>query len=144
MIDRIFSDPAMNVLRQALGASTLTHETIAHNLANVDTPGYKRSEVIFQDKLASALRQIEESSSSLRGARTDPAHIPINEPAPLETVKPGVVVRAETSLRPDGNNVDIDSEMTKLSQNMLVYQSLTQLVGSKLARLRTAISEGRQ
>jgi len=144
MIDRIFSDPAMSVLRQALDASSVTHETISHNLANVDTPGYKRSEVVFQDKLAAALRDMTESSSKLQGALTNPAHIAINEPAPLDSVKPSVYVRAETTLRPDGNNVDIDSEMTKLSQNMLVYQTLTQLVGSKIAQLRTAISEGRR
>ena len=53
------------------------------------------------------------------------------------------VVRAETSLRPDGNNVDIDSEMTKLSENTVLYQALSQLVKMKLSELRSVIREGR-
>lgn len=139
-IDRLLSDPAMAVLRQALKASDTTQATIAHNLANVDTPGYKTSEVIFKDKLAGALQEIQASSNNLEGARTNPSHFSINEPPSLEGVTPSVVVRAQTSLRPDGNNVDIDSEMTKLSQNTILYQALTQLVSSKMNQLRTAIS----
>ena len=143
-IDRLLSDPAMAVLRQALKASETTHETIAHNIANVDTPGFKTSEVIFKDKLSSALNQIQSSSNSLEGARTNPSHIAINESPSLGDIKPSVVVRAETSLRADGNNVDIDSEMTKLSQNTILFQALTQLVSAKMGQLRTAISEGRR
>ncbi len=144
MIERLFSDPAMTVLRKALDASTMNHEVIANNLANIDTPGFKRSEVVFHDKLQAALRAVAGSADSLQGVRTDPAHIPINEPPTLDGVKPNAVVRAETSLRPDGNNVDIDAEMTKLSQNTVFYQALTQLVSMKMAQLRTAISEGRR
>ena len=139
-IDRLLSDPAMAVLRQALKASDTTHQTIAHNIANVETPGFKTSEVIFKDKLASALHDIQASPDKLEGARTNSAHFSINEAPSLEDVKPEVVVRAETSLRADGNNVDIDSEMTKLSQNTIMYQALTQLVSSKMNQLRTAIS----
>ena len=143
-IDRLLSDPAMAVLRQALKASETTHETIANNIANVETPGFKTSEVIFKDKLAGALKDIQSSSNNLEGARTNPYHIAINDAPSLESIKPSVVVRAETSLRPDGNNVDIDSEMTKLSQNTILYQALTQLVSAKMSQLRTAISEGRR
>jgi flagellar basal-body rod protein FlgB len=139
-IDRLLSDPAMAVLRQAIKASETTHETIANNIANVETPGFKTSEVIFKDKLAGALHDIQESSNNLEGARTNQAHFAINEEPSLEGVKPSVVVRAQTSLRPDGNNVDIDAEMTKLSQNTIMYQALTQLVSSKMNQLRTAIS----
>jgi len=138
-IDRLLSDPAMAVLRQALKASDTTHDTIAHNLANVETPGYKSSEVIFKDKLASALHEIQASPDNLAGARTNPAHFAINESPSLGDIKPAVVVRAETSLRADGNNVDIDAEMTKLSQNTILYQALTQLVSAKIGQLRTAI-----
>jgi len=144
MIERLFSDPAMRVLGKALDASSQTQETIAHNLANVDTPGFKRSEVLFQDQLTAALKATAESASDLKGLRTDSRHIPIGEPPTLEDVKPRVVVRAETSLRPDGNNVDLDSEMTRLAQNTLLYQSLAQLVRTKLAWLRSAINEGRK
>ena len=54
------------------------------------------------------------------------------------------MVRAETSLRPDGNNVDLDSEMVKLSENQMLYETLAQLVRMKLTSLRSAITEGRR
>jgi flagellar basal-body rod protein FlgB len=59
-------------------------------------------------------------------------------------VEPEVVTRAETTLRSDGNNVDLDSEIVKLSQNQLLYRSLAQLMTMKLAQLRSVINEGRR
>jgi flagellar basal-body rod protein FlgB len=144
VIDRILSGDTQRVLEKALKASGLTQEVIAHNLANVDTPGFKRSEVIFQEKLAAALAAEREGDGQLKGTRTDSRHLPIGEVPSPGGVEPTTVVRAETSLRPDGNNVDLDSEMVKLSQNTLLYQALAQLVRMKMTQLRSAISEGRK
>lgn len=144
MIDKLFSTPAQTVLEKALGASGLAQEVIAHNLANVETPGFKRSEVLFRERLAAALAAREAAQGALKGTRTNVRHLPIGEAEPLEAVEPEVVVRAETSLRPDGNNVDLDAEMVKLSENEMLYESLAQLVRMKFAQLRTAITEGRQ
>ena len=144
MIDRLFDTRTMRVLENAMSASGVAHETIAHNLANVDTPGFKRSEVVFQSKLAAALAEQEQAGAVLQGFRTDPRHLPIGDPGDPATVQPEIVTRAETSLRPDGNNVDLDSEMVRLQENALLYQSLTELVRLKLGQLRTAITEGRQ
>ncbi len=144
MIEKLFATPAQRVLEKALGASGLAQEVIANNLANVETPGFKRSEVLFQDRLASALAALEGSDGSLKGARTNARHLPIGEAPSLDAVEPEVVVRAETSLRPDGNNVDLDSEMVKLSENQMLYETLAQLVRMKLTSLRSAITEGRR
>lgn len=144
MIEKLFATPAQTVLEKALGASGLAQEVIANNLANVETPGFKRSEVLFQDRLAAALAAAESAKGTLRGARTSARHIPIGEPPALEAVEPQVVVRAETSLRPDGNNVDLDAEMVRLSENTMLYESLAQLVRMKLTQLRSAITEGRR
>ncbi len=142
MIDRLFSTQSQVILEQAVRASGLSHEVISHNLANVNTPGYKRSEVVFQDKLAAAIAALEGSQAQV--ARTHPRHLPAGEPVSLRDVEPEVVVRAETSLRPDGNNVDLDSEIVRLSQNQLLYRSLTQILRMKLSQLRTVINEGRR
>ena len=142
MIERLFSTQSQVVLEQAMRASGLAHEVISHNLANVNTPGYKRSEVVFQDKLSAAIAALE--GNQARVARTHPRHLPSGEPALLRDVEPEVVVRAETSLRPDGNNVDLDSEIVRLSQNQLLYRSLTQILRMKLSQLRTVINEGRR
>ncbi len=143
MINRLFGDQTMGVLSNALRATDLEHQVIAHNLANVDTPGFKRSEVVFQSTLAAALKAQAEGSDQLPGMRTNPAHLPIGEVASPADVQGQAVVRAETSLRADGNNVDIDAEMTRLSENTVLYQALSQLVKMKLGQLRSAIREGR-
>lgn len=144
MIDRLFDSGSLRVLENAMAASGLAHETIAHNLANVDTPGFKRSEVVFQSRLAAALAEQARESDTLAGTRTNPAHLPIGEAADPAAVRAQVVTRAETSLRPDGNNVDLDSEMVRLQENALLYQSMTQLVRLKITQLRSVITEGRR
>ena len=143
MIDRLFDSTSMNVITNALAASRLTHEVIAHNLANVDTPGFKRTEVLFADRLAAALKARDAARDELAGTTTNARHIPIGDVPRPEDVTPGVVVRAETSLRPDGNNVDLDAEMVRLSENTELYASLAQIVRMQLAQLRTAITEGK-
>jgi flagellar basal-body rod protein FlgB len=144
MIGRILSTDTQRILENALRASGLAHEVIAHNLANVDTPGYKRSEVIFQEKLAAALAATAGADERLKGTLTNLRHIPIGDVPSPGDVTAETVVRAETSLRPDGNNVDMDSEMVKLSENTMLYQALAQIVKMKMTQLRSAITEGRK
>jgi len=144
MIGRMFDSTAMRVLSQALSAAGLNHQVITHNLANVDTPGFKRSEVLFQSRLAAALAEQENQGEVLQGARTDARHLAIGAPADPGAVAPEVVVRAETTLRPDGNNVDLDAEMVKLSENTLMYQTMAQLVREQFTELRSVITEGRK
>ena len=107
----------LNVLTQLLNASSLRHRVIAQNVANVNTPGYRRLEVAFEADLAKAL-------ASPGGA----AH-----------VKPQVVV-ADGPERVDGNTVDIDREMSDLTKNALLYQAAAQIVTSRVGALRAAIS----
>ena len=144
MINHLFSTSAQQILERALGASGLAHEVIAHNLANVDTPGFKRGEVIFQQKLRAALAAASEADRQVKGIRTHAQHLPVGKVQDPGSVTPDVVVRAETSLRPDGNNVDLDVEMVKLAQNTTLYQSLAQMIRMKMGHLRLVISEGRR
>ncbi len=144
MIDRLLDGSTMTVLTKALSASRLSHDVMAHNLANLETPGFKRSEVLFSDRLAAAIKAQDGAAEALAGLRTNDRHLPIGEPVSVNDVEPQVVVRAETSLRQDGNNVDLDAEMVRLSENTLLYQALAQVVRSRLASLRSVISEGRR
>ena len=139
MIDRLFGNQTLSILSNALRASDLEHQVIAHNLANLDTPGFKRSEVLFQNTLAAALKAQADGGDQLQGTRTNAAHLPIGDVASPADVQGRAVVRAETSLRPDGNNVDIDAEMTRLSENTVLYQALAQLVKMKMTELRGVI-----
>jgi len=127
--------PGFRLLESALDASSLRQKVIANNVANVDTPLFKRSEVSFEQLL-----QREMNGSSFRGLRTDPRHIEIGLPT---YPKPQIVQDNSTAINNNLNNVDIDYEMSLMAKNQLSYNVEVQQVNSELSRLRLAI-EGRK
>ncbi len=99
------------------------HRVIGQNLANVNTPGYKTAELSFQDLLSKIETGSEQGTNGEKGS--------IN----FETREAdGLQVRT------DGNNVDMDREVARLKKNALAYQTLTQLLGSKMSMLQRAIN----
>ncbi len=130
----------MLVLQKSLDALSTQHQVIANNLANIDTPLFKRSVVSFQDKLKAALN-INEPSPLWR---THEMHFPILQKVSLENFKPDVRTITETVGRNDGNNVDLEMESGLLAENNLLYNSMADVSSRYLANLRHAISEGRQ
>ena len=112
-------DSRLNILSQVLDAAALRHRVIAQNVANVNTPGYRRLAVEFEADLAKAL-------AAPGGAAT--AH-----------VQPRVVV-ADGPERVDGNTVDIDREMNDLGRNAVLYEAAVQIITSRVASLRSAIA----
>jgi flagellar basal-body rod protein FlgB len=143
MINRLISNDVMELVQKSLDAAALQHKVIANNLANVDTPGFKRSEVVFGESLKKAIQERETGPNQLELARTDSQHIEIHPGLRAEEVTPQVVRQQETTLRNDQNNVDIDVEMAKLAQNTVVYQTLAQLTQSQFSQLKSAIREGK-
>lgn len=128
-------------LRSALDGTVLRHRAIAENLANVDTPGYKRLEVEFATALKAAVSAAEQPREPL--VRTDERHFPGGGGGSLGA-QPAVFRVGETTGRADGNNVDPDAELTKLAENTLLYNALTQVLGRRLAMQRFVLSEGRR
>lgn len=100
------------------------HRVIGQNLANVNTPGYKTAELSFEDLLS----KIETGAGQ------------------ADNVENGGSINFETresdglQVRSDGNNVDMDREVARLKKNALAYQTLTQLLGSKMGMLQLAIN----
>ena len=105
----------INVLDKAADASWIRNEVIANNIANVDTPGYKRQDVNFEDQLRKAMKNSRYRSIDERVDNID-----------LDRLNP-VTYRDHSSLsyRLDGNNVDIDTENVELASNQIRYQGLT-------------------
>ncbi|MDN5276512.1 MAG: flagellar basal-body rod protein FlgB [Clostridiales bacterium] len=136
MLHRLFSH--MGVLEKALDASWLRNEVIAHNIANADTPGYKKYRVEFEEELKSALE-----ASTLKGKKTRPKHLDIGASS-IDEVRPRVVRTDGTQMREDGNNVDMDEEMTSLAKNAIMYNALVQKISGEFRKLKTVINEGRR
>ncbi len=116
-------------LQAALSGLAARQRTIANNVANVDTPGFKASEVNFEDVLNQAVS---------RGASGSNSGTPVNQFALDAQMRTPTVMDA-TSTRADGNNVDIDQQMEMLSEANLNYSALTQVMSTRLGILRGVI-----
>ena len=128
----------MALLKGAIAAAELRQQVIADNIANVDTPGFKRSEVLFEELLASRLGNQAEAKLELR--RTHEKHIPVGRGGGV--VRPCFVTDVNTLMNNNGNNVDIDREMALLAKNQLRYNAMIQQLNHKISMLRIGI-EGR-
>ena len=124
--------PVVNVLQKGLDASSMRQQVLSNNVANIDTPNFKRSDVDFQAVLGAALG---EKGEALAMKLTSPKHIS----GLADGGGSGVVMDQSTSLRNDGNNVDVDREMTNVAENGLYYNSLTRAISSQLGLLRMVI-----
>ncbi len=136
MIDKIGNKTKL--LEKALDATWLRNESIANNIANVNTPGFKKSHVRFEDALNSAMLDV-----NISGKLTREKHIPIGKNAQILT-GPEVVTEEFTSMRRDGNNVDIDVEMAELAKNSIKYNTLITQISKEFRRLSLVINDGRK
>ena len=120
-------DTSTNLLEKMMNVSATKHKVIANNIANVNTPGYKRMEVSFEDQLSRAIQDV-----------------PV---AKLTTLQPKIVVSKDKegsgNIRNDGNNVNIDSEVTSLLKNTGIYNVYTQLLGKKMEMVKSAIDNSK-
>lgn len=108
----------INVLDKAADAASLRNTAIANNLANDDTPGYKRQDVDFESVLQ---REYKSYSSKSGGVRKRISRINDN----LNSLDTGVYTDSVGySYRIDENNVDIDTENAELAANTEKYNGL--------------------
>ncbi|MGI6484912.1 MAG: flagellar basal body rod protein FlgB [Tepidanaerobacteraceae bacterium] len=126
----------IELMQKYMDAKWLRNEVISNNIANVDTPGFKRSDVSFEELLKSKLKQ-----DRLRLSTTNKGHI---NNISMALKEPQVYVQRDTVYRNDENNVDIDNEMVQLTKNTLSYNILADQTQKRFQLLRTAISEGRR
>jgi len=113
-------------LERALTGEATRQRATADNLANVDTPGYRPRQVVFEDELRAALAGPDDPSAAERVAAVQPRHV-VTEGPPL---------------RRDGNAVDVEAEMVRLAQSDLHYSALIKLLTRKLSMLKTVATEG--
>ena len=116
----VLFDPTIQGLAEALTLHQRRHEVLASNLANVETPGFKARDLDF----ASALR--DAFAAAERGEAPG-------------TEAPQAVEDTTAAMRADGNTVDVDLQMAKLSANGLGYVSLAKVLQKRIALLRQAI-----
>ncbi len=127
----------IDFLSSLLDVKMKRHELLSNNLANVDTPGYKRYDIAFEELLKSKLNR-----RTIPLVTTSEKHIDARKQ--LMDIKPKVYREEDYRFRNDGNNVDIDKEMVELAKNTLSYNIISEQISKNFKMLQTAISEGRK
>lgn len=120
-----------SLIKQGLKASDIRSKVISHNIANINTSGFKRGYVNFEDSLKNA-----EFNMNLR--LTDDKHLEADNDVA------GIRVKQDesTSMRADGNNVDLDVEKTQQVANQLMYNALITSANSKINSTKYVITGG--
>jgi flagellar basal-body rod protein FlgB len=129
---KLFSH-TFNILEQGLEYSSLKQKVISHNIANVDTPNYKAKEVHFKAELNRAIR-------SLEAHRTHPKHFEFKNVLHSNF---SVTTRNDVIYNHNGNNVDIDKEMSDLAANQIYYNALVERLNGKFNSLKNVIRGGK-
>jgi flagellar basal-body rod protein FlgB len=121
MIEALFSDPNYVAQKKLMDATVIRHVALAANIANIETPGYKRVDLPkeFNEEFAAHLR----------------AGQPELTPNPVLAEDAGAIAQ-----RPDGNTVDLDKELLSMSNNTMQFETLGEFVSASLQQLRLAIT----
>ena len=112
------------VMEKSLDALWLKQNVISNNIANVDTPGYKSQEVKFENLLSEAVSNSGDISN-------------------LEVPNAVIIKNEDTSVRVDGNNVDIDTENLELYRTQIQYEYMVQKLSDQYSNIKIAIMEGK-
>lgn len=119
----------IKVLDKAADAAWLRNDAIANNIANIDTPGYKRQDVNFEDALNQALKWTHMSDLDRQVHNVSLRRLSVG----TYTDEVGY------SYRVDGNNVDLDTESAELAANQIKYNGIANSISAEFRNLRTVI-----
>ena len=131
----------VGMLKNAMDGASTTHSALANNIANVNTPNFRRTDVSFKEALAATDPSANASADELPLVTTDTRDIPGGGAQPGQPFSATSVVDNTTQMRIDGSNVDIDQEMAKLSLNSGYAQTMAQLLTNEYSRIHRAIQE---
>lgn len=130
----------VGMLKDAMGGAATSHGVIANNIANVNTPNFRRSDVSFKEALA-ATDAGPADPAELGLVTADDRHMTLSGPQSPDSFAVTTTVDNTRQMRVDGSNVDVDQEMAKLSLNSAYAQTMGQLLQTQYSRLRQAIQE---
>ena len=129
MSNSLFTDSASRAAKAALEGLSLRQQAISRNLANIDTPGYQAQTINFEETLIHLLNQ----GGSFPMRLTDESHQLSSE----QGIRFSLSARPGGTFRADQNNVDVDVEMTEMSETGIQYQAVSQAISQKLLLLKT-------
>jgi len=127
-------EKTFKIARAALKLRSYKQELIASNIANVDTPGYRRKDIPFEKVMQAYLS----NGGDIPLKTTSPKHIKANSFSNLSSLAKAY----ESKTLGTPNNVSLEREITELTQNQVLYEATLQALAKEIERLKEAITEG--
>lgn len=125
------NDFSYDLIKKGLDVGALRQKSISSNISNINTPDYKVNKVEFEEYLSNAV-------DSIRMKKTHSQHFGVDN---IRDIEPALTKRETTMLNDNGNNVDVDLEMTELAANEIYYNVLIQQLNSRLGNLNYVINK---
>ena len=119
----------INVMDKAADAAWLRNDAIANNIANIDTPYYKRQDVNFEDALSQALKWTHFADLDNQVHNVSMRRLSVSTYTDIPA----------WSYRLDDNNVDIDTESAELAANQIKYNGIADSIRAEFQNLKTVI-----
>lgn len=138
LFDQIFGTQVTN-LSNALGRTSQRHSLLTKNLANVNTPGYKRQDVDFGIELQRADDRMSVRLSNLTGLSGRQLAMAVRQ---NRSERLGEVQTDKSSVRVDGSSVDLESEVSAMAETELRYQALSDMTANYFSQMKSVIRGG--
>ena len=128
----IQNDMTYHLLTKAIEGTQKRQEAIASNLANLNTKNYKANRVSFEGALKKAIESAGKAADRDESIKK------------IQQIEPRTVKDQGSRMNNDGNNVDLDQEMSLMAANQILYQGLIQQLNQKYQTMSYVIHEGRR
>lgn len=125
----------LDLLQRSLSVTSLRHQVHADNIANAETPNFKRSSISFEAELKRALILEESSKGNLDLRRTSDKHWHTKKPPTYSDIKPHKILDFLTTSKNNGNNVDIEVEAQQILSNKMMYDLLALITGNHFRQI---------
>ncbi|MBR0155843.1 MAG: flagellar basal body rod protein FlgB [Treponema sp.] len=131
---------SIDLLNRALDVSSLRMNVAANNIANAGVENYKRTEVHFESELKKAFESEERARNAFELKTTSPLHFKANNVIDYRTVKPQRVVDYVSTEKPNGNNVNVETEAMTIVKTNMQYKMFCLIENHEFSQLKTAMA----
>lgn len=126
-------------MQRAMDATTLRYNVTANNLANSETPNFKRTTVNFESMLKRAFQSEVDAKNAFQLTRTDDRHFALNTPIDYKTIEPRRVLDYTTTEKANGNNVNAETEANNILQIQMQYRLLSALTNFEFSQVNSVM-----
>ncbi|EJO68667.1 flagellar basal-body rod protein FlgB [Leptospira interrogans serovar Grippotyphosa str. LT2186] len=126
-----------DLLERGMNNSIFKRKVISDNIANADVPHFKRSEVIFESMIKRAIESEKiEAIKEVPTQISDERHIQFFKPLDYREVQPKANTDYLTTMRADGNNVDVEKEVVEASNSQMQYMMMAERINQNYRELK--------